>query len=330
MTIAGLTLLVTDRVVTTPVRRLAESFSSIAEGRGDLTQRLEVARQDEIGELAESFNSFISSIQRDVSAMAEQAEALSAAADDLTDLSTRISTSTQTNSGQADAVSNAAGMVSENVGNVASATSQMSASIREIAANAAHAAEVAEEAVRLSETTSERFADLGEGAEGISTFAKVIDSIAAQTNLLALNATIEAARAGDAGRGFAVVAAEVKELAAQSSESTREIRDRLDVILSSIEAAGEVITKVISIIHQINDIQGVIATAVEQQTATTSEINQNVSGAAMASGEIAQSTATFADAMRDSSATSLATLEAAEKLATIADRLESIVSRFKY
>ena len=112
---------------------------------------------------------------------------------------------------------------------------------------------------------------------------KVITSIAQQTNLLALNATIEAARAGEAGKGFAVVANEVKELAKETAKATEDISQKIEAIQGDTQGAVEAIDQIGTIINQINDIQNTIASAVEEQTATTNEIGRNVAEAAKGS-----------------------------------------------
>ena len=119
-------------------------------------------------------------------------------------------------------------------------------------------------------------AKLGESSAEIGNVIKVITSIAQQTNLLALNATIEAARAGEAGKGFAVVANEVKELAKQTAKATEDISRKIEAIQEDTKGAVEAIAQIGKIINQINDIQNTIASAVEEQTATTGEISRNV------------------------------------------------------
>ncbi|MFN8192797.1 MAG: methyl-accepting chemotaxis protein [Nocardioidaceae bacterium] len=114
-------------------------------------------------------------------------------------------------------------------------------------------------------------AELGNSSAEIGNVIKVINSIAEQTNLLALNATIEAARAGEAGKGFAVVANEVKELAQETAKATEDIGHRISAIQSDTENAVTAITEISAIIAQINDTQTTIASAVEEQTATTNE-----------------------------------------------------------
>src|SRR4029079_18201927 len=127
-------------------------------------------------------------------------------------------------------------------------------------------------------------ARLGESSTAIGNVVKVITSIAEQTNLLALNATIEAARAGDAGKGFAVVASEVKDLAQETARATEDISRRVDAIQTDTEGAVTAIDQISQVISRINEFQTTIASAVEEQTATTSEMNRSVSEAATGTG----------------------------------------------
>ena len=166
----------------------------------------------------------------------------------------------------------------------ATGAEEMSATIKEIAKNATEAAQVASEAVKVAEDTNATVCKLGESSAEIGQVIKVITSIAQQTNLLALNATIEAARAGEAGKGFAVVANEVKELAKADGQGHRrhQPEDRGDPARHQRRGGGDRHDQ--AVIMQINDISNTIATAVEEQTATTNEMSRNVTEAASGAG----------------------------------------------
>ena len=159
--------------------------------------------------------------------------------------------------------------------------------------------------------------------------SKVITSIAQQTNLLALNATIEAARAGEAGKGFAVVANEVKELAKETAKATEEIGQKIDAIQGDTKAAVRAIGEISQIINQINDISNTIASAVEEQTATTNEIGRNVTEAAKGTEEIARNISGVATAAESTTSGAGDTQKAAIELSRMANELQSLVSRFR-
>ena len=178
----------------------------IAMAAGDLTARVEVTANDEVGQMAEAMNEAAGSLRTTVQSTAESAQALAAAAEELTGSAESISASAEEAATQAGTVAAAAEQISRNVQTVAAGSEEMGASINEIAQNAAEAARVAGTAVAAAETTTQTVTTLGVSSQEIGEVVKTITSIAEQTNLLALNATIEAARAGEAGKGFAVVA----------------------------------------------------------------------------------------------------------------------------
>jgi methyl-accepting chemotaxis protein len=225
-------------------------------------------------------------------------------------------------------VSGAAERVSQNLQTVATGAEEMAASIKEIAKNATEAAKVATAAVKVAESTTVTVTKLGHSSGEIGQVIKVITSIAQQTNLLALNATIEAARAGEAGKGFAVVANEVKELAKETAKATEEIGRKIAAIQTDTTAAVEAIVSISGVINQINDISSSIATAVEEQNATTNEMSRNVSEAAHGGGEITSNISGVAAAAQDTTRGATNTQEAAEKLVATSAQLRRVVEQF--
>lgn len=158
---------------------------------------------------------------------------------------------------------------------------------------------------------------------------KVITSIAQQTNLLALNATIEASRAGEAGKGFAVVASEVKQLAKQTAKSTEEISDKISAIQQATKGAVAGIGTVSGVINQIHNISTTIATAVEQQSATTNEMTRNVGEAANGAGNISVSIGRVAQEAEGTLSRAQESQKAAQELSAIATQLGALMRRFK-
>ena len=262
-------------------------------------------------------------------ALGSTAQTLASAAQELTSVSQQMASNSEETASQANMVSAAAEQVSRNVQTVAGAAEEMGASIREIARNANDAARVATSAVKVAEKTNVTVSKLGESSAEIGNVIKVITSIAQQTNLLALNATIEAARAGEAGKGFAVVANEVKELAKQTAKATEDISRKIDAIQSDSKGAVEAIAQIGTIIGQINDIQSTIASAVEQQTATTAEIARNVAEAATGSREIAQNVLGVAQAARSTTEGAANTKGSADELARLAVELQRLVTKLE-
>jgi len=315
------------RSITVPLAEVTEVAAGLA--RGEVTQRVRADSSDEIGAMGTALNGALEKVAGSMRTIAENANGLGTASEELTAVSQEMTGSAEQTATQANAVSAAADQVSKNVHTVATAVEEMTASIREIARNAHEAARVATEAVRVADSTNTTITKLGESSSQISNVVKVITSIAEQTNLLALNATIEAARAGEAGKGFAVVANEVKELAKATASATEDIGRKIAMIQGDTTGAVEAIGRIGAIIKQIYDIQNTIASAVEEQTATTNEIARNVAEAARGSSDIAQNITGVAHAAHGTSSGAAATQEAARELSGMADSLLRLVAQFR-
>ena len=310
---------------TQAVLRQAEAIAG-----GDLTREdLKIRSQDELGDLTTAINTMSGSLKRMIHAIAENAVQVASASEELNATSQQITANSEETSAQADVVSKAAHAVSQNLQTVATGAEEMGASIKEIAKNASDAAKVATSAVKVAETTTVTVSKLGESSTEIGQVIKVITSIAQQTNLLALNATIEAARAGEAGKGFAVVANEVKELAKETAKATEDISRKIEAIQTDTKAAVEAIASISGVINQINDISSTIATAVEEQNATTNEMARNVSEAARGSGEITSNIAGVAEAAQSTTRGATDTQKASQQLVETSTQLRRLVEQFK-
>jgi methyl-accepting chemotaxis protein len=254
------------------------------------------------------------------------ARSVSGSANELTAVSSQMSTTAEETAAQAGVVSAAGEQVSHNLSTVATVVEQMSASIREIAQQAGEAARITTSAVAKAETTNATVGQLGAASAEIGKVIEVITSIAEQTNLLALNATIEAARAGEAGKGFAVVAGEVKELAKETAKATEEISSRIAAIQTETGSAVEAIGEIGQVVGRISDISSTIASAVEEQTATTNEISRNVSEAARGSADIAENVTAVAQAAHHTATAAGSTQQTAATLGHVATDLQAIVT----
>ncbi|EPI4817894.1 methyl-accepting chemotaxis protein [Vibrio alginolyticus] len=329
--------------ITKPIRLIADRFTDLGQGEGDLAQRIEIKGNDEIAQLSKGFNGFIEKIHATMKEVALTSGSLSQAAESV---STKA-TSTHDNSQEQ----------RDQTIQVVAAINQMGATISEIASNAATAADTANQASDNTQTGREvvmkakevisRLADdvettnivvtqLASTTKDIGSILGVIRDISEQTNLLALNAAIEAARAGEQGRGFAVVADEVRNLASRTADSTEEIQRMINqlqsdaqdavsameagkaVTIEGVTSTDEAVEVLISISERITDISDrntQVATATEEQSTVVHTINQNIEEI-NAINEMTTATAEeLADASRD--------------LQALSSRLDKMVGSFK-
>ncbi len=296
---------------------------------GDLTRSTGLDTRDEPGRMARALDTALTRLRQTITTIEGSAASLAGASEQMSSTAANIAASAKETSSQALAVSAAAEQVSRSVDTVSSGSEEMGASIREISQNAAEAARVASEAVTITANTSATMNKLGDSSAEIGNVIKTITAIAEQTNLLALNATIEAARAGEMGKGFAVVASEVKDLAQETARATEDISRRVQAIQADTNGAVAAIDEISTVIERISEFQTTIASAVEEQTATTAEMNRSVAEAAGGAGEIAQSITGVADAARITSQGVTETQQATTELARMSTELSSLVSTFR-
>jgi methyl-accepting chemotaxis protein len=321
-----------ERVAAEDLRAKVDAMLEVvrAAAAGDLTKEVPVSGDDAIGQMGEGLSQLLADLRTSVAAITQNADSLASAAEELHAVADQMGVNAGETSNQANVVSAASEQVSKNVETVATGAEEMSASIGEIAKNATEAARVAGQAVEVATTTNTTVAKLGESSAEIGQIIKVITGIAQQTNLLALNATIEAARAGEAGKGFAVVANEVKELAKETAKATEDISQKIEAIQGDTGGAVDAIAQISEIIDQISDFQTTIATAVEEQAATTSEIARNVSEANRGSAEIAENISGVASAAESTASGASDSQRASAELARMAAELQQLVGRFSY
>lgn len=267
--------------------------------------------------------------QNMISSMQESAETLSSAATELTATATEMSNTAEKTNKESQSAAAAAAQIAAGVQAVATNMEETVASIKEIGRTTSESAQMAKTTLVKARESNEIVTKLGVSSQEVGDVIKVISSIAQQTNLLALNATIEAARAGEAGKGFAVVANEVKELAKQTAQATNDITLKIGAIQSDTQGAVSAIAGISDAVEKLNSLSGVIAAAVEEQTATTNEISRVLVESKKGVDSIAGTIRVVSTAAEESSMSSNQTLIASQELAQLAEKLSVLVQESK-
>lgn len=343
MVVVALVSFFVVKVITGNLQKVVSSLDEMSKGEGDLTLRLESNAKDEVGDLVEGFNAFVSKLQGIIREISVSTDQLATAAEEMSHISASSRQGVNQQQGE--------------ISQVATAVSEMSATVQEVSRNANQASGATQNASEaankggavMSETVQSINAVANEvkqatevihrlegDSDNIGTVLDVIRGIAEQTNLLALNAAIEAARAGEQGRGFAVVADEVRTLASRTQTSTQEIQQMIEqlqtgaseavkvmdegqikvgICVEQAEKAKESLEEIVSSTGIINDMNIQIASAAEEQTAVAEEINQSITRTSNIVDETVQSVEQ--------------TSQASEELAKLSVQLSNLVGQFK-
>ncbi len=316
------------RRLTAPLERLRARMAEIADGEGDLTQRMPVSGGDEVGQLSAAFNRFVDKVAGTVREIGGCARQVAVSASGVAAVADGLAGRAASSADQAQAAHIVATDISASVSSAAAGAEEMGLSIADIARSATEAAQVGRQAADLARETEGAIAALGTSSAEIGDVVRVIAAVAEQTNLLALNATIEAARAGEAGKGFAVVANEVKELAQEAARASDDIARRVEAIQADTGAAVGSITRIAEVVHAINEHQTTIATAVDQQSVTTGALTRSVAAAADGAGSVSTALTTVSADARDSAADVERARAAAVELDGLSQQLSRLVSVF--
>ena len=266
--------------------------------------------------------------QRLIKDLSEASTMLASSSEELLSVSNTMSANAEETSAQANTASVASEEINSGIQTVATNMEEMTASIKEITKSTNESSDKSNEAMTLANEANDIIQALGESSLDIGNVIKVITSIAQQTNLLALNATIEAARAGEAGKGFAVVANEVKELAKQTATATEDISRKIEAIQGDSQTAVTSIGSITDSITQLNNIAGNIASAMEEQAATTNEVARVVTESSTGVQQISENIQQVSVAAEQTGKGTNDMQAAAKNLADLATKLSTLVEQF--
>ncbi|MBU0551085.1 methyl-accepting chemotaxis protein [Myxococcota bacterium] len=316
------------------VSKFKAAINSIVEAvgylsKGDFTQIIKSDSNDELGQISNQLNHMTDSLSKMLREITENSVTLSASAEELSVISQSMANHASTASHQSAESAEIISQITEKLHQMSSASEEMYASINQISHNTSESSQIAREATQLAEQSQVIVRTLNQSSEEIGEIIKSITVIAEQTNLLALNATIEAARAGEAGTGFAVVANEVKELANATNREAEQIKQKVLGIQKGTRSTSESIQSISTVIGRINEIASTIASAVEEQSATTESMSENVTAAASESEEISHNVKAVSEVAERTSHSSSELMNASLDLSEMASNLKSTVARFK-
>ncbi len=335
--------------ISDPITNMSRMLQDIAEGEGDLTSRLDVKTGDELEEMANWFNVFVTKLQdlvkkisndsgkldRSSEELASIAETMADSVNETSEKSNNVAAAVEEMSANMSAVAGSMNETASAVDMVAASVGEMTSTIKEIAQTSEKARSITEKAVGQAASASTRVDELGEAAHDIDNVLATISEISDQVDLLALNATIEAARAGEAGKGFAVVASEIKELAQQTSIATQQVKERVLGIQNSTTATVAEINVISNVISENSEIVNTIATAVEEQSVTAGEISRSVDqilqGIQEINENISQSTTVSEEVAREIAEVNKASMELNENATNVSESagvLKNLASGF--